>query len=137
MNRPELVRALQELARLGYWYGERTGDYSMENLFEEDEEAMQVAEEVAKALQDKQAIIDHIKVELMRALSQYDMVAAHNAELKAQAEQLMDSASEVIDDYFDYLECYGIDSEDMGTIQKRKYDLMVALKSATLNTLTK
>lgn len=93
MKRPEAVALLAELARLAYWYGERTGDYTMTNLFEEDEEAMSVAEEVAKALQDKQIIIDHLKAELMRALSQYDMVAAHNAELKAQVEDLRNAGS--------------------------------------------
>ena len=44
MNRADAVDKLRELARLAYWYGERTGDYNMTSLFEEDEEAMAVAE---------------------------------------------------------------------------------------------
>lgn len=46
MKRPEAVELLTEIARLAYWYGERTGDYAMTNLFEEDEEAMMVAEQL-------------------------------------------------------------------------------------------
>lgn len=59
---------------------------------------------------------------------------AENRELKAQVERLQDNASEIVDDYFDYIERYQIDSEDMNSSQKRKYDMMVALNSSIVAT---
>lgn len=79
----------------------------IECLKQRNAELAAQAEEVAKALQDKQIIIDHLKGELMRALSQYDMAAAHNVELKAQVE-LMRKITD----------CFHIDPDGIGVIMK-------------------
>lgn len=55
-------------------------------------------------------------------------------ELKAQVEQLRDNASEIVDDYFDYIERYQIDSEDMNSSEKRKYDMMASLLASVIGT---
>jgi hypothetical protein len=52
----------------------------------------------------------------------------------AQVELLRDSASEICDDYFDCLERYDIDSEDMNSTHKAHYDRMTALNWAVAST---
>ena len=61
-----------------------------------------------------------------------DYIAAIEAERDAmavQVEQLRDAANPVVDDYFNWLEVNGIDTEDLQPSYKRIFDMMTALNN--------